>query len=200
MSLAVQAQIRRNAEELREYLEDLKKWEHSFDGGGGFSRNSKRHNEEQGQKGPQKPKFHSQQHQAKSEENEATTSLHAEIKSAHHFELAQISTKAEKKDHSNSKKKYARDLNSLPDYYKAWDAYNPDFEDEESPADTRLEASLKKKAPEPKPSSVRLHLESSLFSKQRSKQRLNRMQKRYYRHFPCQMNHCLKAQNPHHIF
>ncbi|KAL8270172.1 hypothetical protein Esti_005899 [Eimeria stiedai] len=128
MSLAVQAQIRRNAEEVRAYLEDLRSWERSL--------NDKRENKEaEGRRAPCEPKSQPtepkslpQQHdEQKSKEKTGVAPRKVELNRSP--ELNPLASKATKLDSANKKKKYARDLNSLPDYYKAWDAFDPDAEE-----------------------------------------------------------------------
>ncbi|KAL8444987.1 hypothetical protein Emed_005956 [Eimeria media] len=132
MSLAVQAQIRRNAEEVRAYLDDLRCWEQSFDDKGKNKEAAERHvpcesksqpNEIQEIQSPPQ-----QQHdEQKSEERTASLSQTLEINQS--SESKPLASEAPKADSAENRKKYARDLNSLPDYYKAWDAYDPDAEE-----------------------------------------------------------------------
>lgn len=133
MSLAIQAQIRRNAEEIRAYLDDLRGWEQSFDQSGGLQRNKQRNicQERQDEQRQPEEQRHSPQHPG------------APSVSAPSFgngDSSQVANSAQgdpenpKLSTAESKKKYARDLNSLPDYYKAWDAYDPDAEEAEAPA------------------------------------------------------------------
>ncbi|KAL8427842.1 hypothetical protein Efla_005808 [Eimeria flavescens] len=134
MSIAVQAQIRRNAEEVRAFLSDLREWEQSFeDDNGGKKKGPVLSNKEESQQVHQ---------QSRNEEHENHRATHASGKPPSCAEritdqppepgqpALETPTAASSKD----RKKYARDLNSLPDYYKAWDAYDPDAEE---PADVQ---------------------------------------------------------------
>ncbi|KAL8448399.1 hypothetical protein Emag_003950 [Eimeria magna] len=132
MSLAVQAQIRRNAEEVRAYLDDLRCWEQSLTDKGKNKEAARRHvacgSESQPNELQNSPRQHDEQ---KFEERTASASQTLEINQTSKSDLS--ASEGPTVDSAEKRKKYARDLNSLPDYYKAWDAYDPDAEE---PAET----------------------------------------------------------------
>lgn len=152
MSLTVQAQIRRNAEELRAYLEDLRDWEKSFDKSSSTPRPKQSARPEVF---PQEQRQETQRQEPGQAEGQTTPSPSEKPEAPRSLELNQNVITTSVAAITNSRKKYARDLNSLPDYYKAWDAYNPDAEEECSASEGRHPA--RQNPSEPKTSSVRHH-------------------------------------------
>ncbi|CDJ61147.1 hypothetical protein, conserved [Eimeria maxima] len=145
MSLSVQMQIRRNAEELRAYLADLQDWE------GSFAEREQPHNpteieQEQRKAQPaeddkrQEPLLQ-QQSQDKQQQQLTSPQQEGGHVSAGASQL-QVSPSAE-----TDRRKFARDLNTLSDYYKAWDSFDADAdtEKEEDTIQRRNRALAKKK-------------------------------------------------------
>lgn len=156
MSLVVQAQIRRNAEEVRAYLEDLLDWEQSFEKCGGtpkYKQDSSPQKYAQ-EKGPQQ---HQQQQQPQSlpETKLASDTSSEKPDTSQSSKSAKDVSIPSKPALPESRKKYARDLNSLPDYYKAWDAYDPDAEEEAEPHRPGTNSSSSEKTQRSKAKSVR---------------------------------------------
>ncbi|CDI81481.1 hypothetical protein EAH_00021980 [Eimeria acervulina] len=127
-------QIRRNAEELRAYLSDLREWEDSFAEAEvpqvETSEQQQRHEEEIETEDAKKTTQHQQhllqyedvkqqQQQLASENQEGGPSFLGGSTPPQAQRPAATAT---------SNRKLVRDLNPLADYYKAWDAFNPDDE------------------------------------------------------------------------
>ncbi|XP_026190909.1 RNA polymerase II-associated protein 3 [Cyclospora cayetanensis] len=132
MSLAVQAQIRRNAEELQAYLSDLRDWEESFYESAEVKKQEKRSCPDSTQKHAlnEQHQLHQEQLCEGGMNDSAAPPMVNAQKTIDRTASSGVPTAHRKVDAEN-RKKYARDQNSLPDYYKAWDAYDPDADEED---------------------------------------------------------------------
>ncbi|CDJ30852.1 uncharacterized protein EMH_0061780 [Eimeria mitis] len=124
MSLPVQMQIRRNAEELRAYLSDLLEWEESFAEAETTCKETEKREELLGSAPEAAESSKPQQPPLQQQDREGQQQQQQQQQQQEEHASSDVSAPSA----ATSRRKFARDLNSIADYYKAWDAFDPDAE------------------------------------------------------------------------